>query len=281
MGSRWSVVCVLVAGYVSLALSVQAETGALQAVYPRHLAEEDVRQANGFAVVSLALEHSDVEYRLALSDAPMSRRRLELELERGELINVVMLPDDATYDETYLKVDFSVDKGLLGQRVHLVSERSRDKLAEVETLDDLKALTGCTASSWRITERMDAHGFRLLKIEKYQELFVHLARGSCDYLSRGVMEILPEYETFRERYPNLAIDPTLLVQTPLRNVIYVSPDQPALRDALALGLANAEASGAFDALFEQLYGDRLRALNLGERRVLTLGDPPSPSADDQ
>ncbi|GGX48771.1 hypothetical protein [Saccharospirillum salsuginis] len=274
MGRRWFVLWVVAALCLCLGVPVQAESDVLQAIYPRHLADQDVRQANGFAMVALALEHSGADFKLALSDAPMSRRRLELELKRGDLINVVMLPDAPTYDEAYLKVDFSVDKGLLGQRVHLVSEQSLDAFSGVTTMDELKTMTGCTGSAWRITKQWEAHGFKLLKIENYEELFIHLARGSCDYVSRGVMEILPEWDAYHDRYPNLRIEPNLLVQTPLRNVIYVSPNAPDLRDALSRGLTEAEDSGAFDALFEQLYGDRLRALNLGQRRVLTLGDPP-------
>ena len=273
MGSRWSAIWLLAALCLCSGVPVQADSDVLQVIYPRHLADHDIRQTNGFAIVSLALEHSGADYNLTLSDAPMSRRRMELELERGSLIDVIMLPDATEYDDAYLKVDFAVDKGLLGQRVHLVNDQSRGTLARVTTLDELKIMTGCTASAWRITERMEAHGFKLLKIENYEELFIHLARYSCDYMSRSVLEILPEFEAYRENYPNLSIDPYLLVHAPMRNVLYIAPDAPDLRDVLARGLAEAQANGAFDALFDQLYGDRLRALNLGQRRVLTLGDP--------
>lgn len=253
-----------------------AESEVLEVVYPRHLADQDVREANGFAIVSLALEQSGVAYELTLSDAPMSRRRMELELARSGLVDVVMLPDAAAYDDVYLKVDFSTDKGLLGQRVHLVNDQSLGKVAAVETLDDLKKLTGCTGAAWRITAQMEAQGFRLLKIENYEELFIYLSRNACDYISRGVMEILPEYEIFKKRYPNLSIDSHLLVQTPLRNVLYVSPDQTALRDALATGLANAVDNGEFDALIDRLYGQQLKALSLSERRVFTVENPADP-----
>ncbi len=87
------------------------------------------------------------------------------------------------------------------------------------------------------------------------------------------MEIRPEYDLFRERFPNLSIDPHLLVQTPLHNVLYVTPSAPELRNALREGLENARANGAFDALYEQLYGHEVRTLNLDQRRVLTLGEP--------
>jgi len=275
MRSRWSVLWVLFGVCLCIGAPALAESVDLQVVYPRHQADHDVRQVNGFAMVELGLEHSGADFNLSLSDAPMSRRRLELELKRGGLINVVALPDAPEYDEAYLKVDFAVDKGLLGQRVNLVGEQSLDTFSSVTTLDGLKQMTGCTGSAWRITKQWEAQGFKLLKIENYEDLFIHLARGSCDYISRGVMEILPEYDAYHDRYPNLRIEPNLLVQTPLRNVIYVSPNAPELRDALARGLAEAESNGAFDALFEQLYGDQLRALNLGQRRVLTLEDSAS------
>ncbi len=118
---------------------------------------------------------------------------------------------------------------------------------------------------------MEAQGFKLLKIENYEELFVYLSRNACDYISRGVMEILPEYETYKERYPNISIDSHLLVQTPLRSVLYVSPHKPALRDALTTGFANAVDSGEYESLFDRLYGERLRALNLQERLLLGTG----------
>ncbi len=110
-----------------------AEPEVLTAVYPRHLANQDVREANGFYMAKLALEQSGMAHGLTLSNAPMSRRRMELELALGSLIDVVMLPEADTYDEIYLKVDFSVDKGLLGQRVHLVNDQSRAKMAAVNT----------------------------------------------------------------------------------------------------------------------------------------------------
>lgn len=279
---RWrSAVWLVMALCLGLCGFVLAESDPLKVVYPRHLSDQDVRQANGLAVINLALAHSGTNAEFILSDAPMSRRRMELELKQGELINVAMLPEAAKYDDVYLKVDFAVDRGLLGQRVHLINDQSRGELAAVSSLEDLKALTGCTGSAWRITARMEAQGFNLLKIEKYEDIFVYLARDSCDYMSRGVMEILPEYDTFHERYPNLSIEPDLLVQLPLRNVLYVAPNAPALRDVLARGLANADASGAFDALFDRLYGERLRALNLDQRRVFTLGDPPGPESAQQ
>lgn len=114
------------------------------------------------------------------------------------------------------------------------------------------------------------HGFKQELVEDYELLFVHLARGGCDYISRGVLEITPEWRIFSQRFPNLAIDPHLLVQTPLINYFYLAPGEDRLQATLEAGFDNAVASGAYDELFDRLYGEQLESLKLKQRRVFAL-----------
>lgn len=248
----------------------------VMALYPTPPIDGDVRAVFALDMVKMALSKQDASWVARLNGPAMERGRMEAELEKGTLINVLMLPKNAEYDKRFLKVRHNLDKGLLGYRVALVHQDNLNLFQSVETLKQLRELTVCASRKWSITKLFRSNSLPTLEQSEFRHNFLHLNLKHCDYLSRGLSEVLLEYSEYADEFKSIAIDPYITISSDQGYYLYVSPRHPDLHAALELGFEKANKDGSFERLFQQYYGATLTSLNFHERRVIKLEPFPKP-----
>ncbi len=268
-GLRLGLIWVAFIGFC-LSISLPATGAELQAIYPKPSVADDTRPLYPSQVIQLALSKVSGNWQFGYSTLPMERARMEVELELGQQINVLMLPGQDHYDQRYLLVPFPVDRGLLGYRVSLIRQQDQVKFNQVRDLADLQGFTGCLNANWSITPVFQLNNLPLLLENRYITNFVNLARGACDYFSRGVSEVTLELKQFRPKYPDLTIEQEILVQLPFAFYLYVAPTQPKLQKALLEGLNLALKDNSFDVLFNEFFQQDIQALDIRSRRRIGL-----------
>ncbi|WP_119393583.1 hypothetical protein [Salinibius halmophilus] len=251
----------------TIILFMATSVSAAELVFPRHTVEGDARQLYGENLLQKIVAGTDFSVRT--SDWPMTRARMELELQTGERINIMLLPERPDYDAAYLKIPVSVDNGLIGQRVALVASE-RDPFANVTDLAEVADLVGCTNPSWTVTRWYELSGFKLKQLPVYDNLFVYTERGACDYFSRSVLEVEQELKQQQEKGRQLRIDSHVLLQVPISQYYYISPNAEALVAPLTQVVSQAKASGVVDRFLTRYTESIFDQISLENRRIIEL-----------
>ena len=94
-------------------------------------------------------------------------------------------------------------------------------------------------------------------------------RSGIDYFSRGSLEIAQE----AVMYPDLAIEPYLLLVYQRDFKFYLAKERSELAAILESALAHARDIGLMDRLIEKHFGSLLHGLNLQNRTRIELETP--------
>lgn len=203
----------------------------------------------------------------------MNHSRVLAEMENGGSRDWGVFPYSPQLSEKLICIEIPVAKGILGYRVFFIKKQAQEKMRAVETLEDLKALRLGTGQDWNITRIFRADGFNVTTGASYEGLFEMLLNDRFDYFPRGVNEIIDEYEQRKDAMPDLAIDDSILLYTPLPVFIYVAPTKPELARRLRDGLERMKADGSFDAMFMEEHGPLIERLKLGNRKTFRIPNP--------
>ncbi len=197
-----------------------------------------------------------------------SRNRMLAELQTGTTINVHNAPTTVEWEEKSIPVLFPLLKGLLNYRIFLVHKDNLDKFKAVETVDDLKKLTAGVGSQWSTTKALrKVGGFKIETGDSYEGLFAMLNGKRFDYLIRGMNEVFREYDERKEKYPQMRVEPYLLMELPLPWFFFVSPKYKRIADRITYGLEKMKADGSFDKIFYEFYGEVVKKSNLPNRKL--------------
>ncbi|HYD97835.1 MAG TPA: hypothetical protein VEH84_00505, partial [Alphaproteobacteria bacterium] len=131
-------------------------------------------------------------------------------------------------------------------------------------------------ADWAITKVFEANGLPVEKSGGYEALFGMLAAGRFDYFSRGVTEIMPEYQGRRAAMPELAIEQTQLIYAPLPIYFFVTKGQQSLAARLHTGLEGMVEDGSLDRMVRQHFAEAIGTLKLSQRNVVRIDNPHLP-----
>ncbi|NKD54473.1 MULTISPECIES: amino acid ABC transporter substrate-binding protein [unclassified Haematospirillum] len=237
---------------------------------------DDPRFAWSVEVLRMALQATEQDFgpwKLVLESRVSDRTRLETELEKGGLINVALLPSCTISDKRFMRVSHVADRGLLGYRVAIIRAGEQNKFSGVKTLNDLAAFAVASGRNWHISKIFIGNDLPVTLWPDLDGLYNLLSIGRVDYLSRSVYEVMRELDHYKQTYPDLAIEQTLLVRTPIAMWLYVSVGEDRLKERLEAGMDRILANGALKTRFDALFRKDLEALNLKSRHVIMLNDP--------
>ncbi|WP_097459456.1 hypothetical protein [Mangrovitalea sediminis] len=206
--------------------------------------------------------------------ATVSQPRMLRDLQQGITALRPLLPSRAV-DSTLVQVPVDLTGGRIGERILLVRPDERERFAGVTDLDQLRA-TGAVAilgghwfdvAVWR-ANRLPLHTLS----GDWSRIFGMLQAGGrdIDYFPRGVSEILSD----AKRYPQLAIEPHLLLVYDRDFRFYLSRPYARYASLIESALEAARASGLMATLQQKYWGGVDRALSLDQRRRIHLYTPP-------
>jgi hypothetical protein len=238
----------------------------------RPVSDLDKRNEYPRKLIETALEKTKKDYgRYEIKYArKMQWERSKLMLEEGELIHILHAATRRQWEEDLIPIRIPVMKGILGNRIFLIKKQSQARFNEVKTLEELKKLQAGLGHDWSITSIFKENGFKVVTWSSYEGLFGMLDAERFDYFPRGINEAPVEYLQRKEKYPNLHIEESILVNLPLPVYFFVTPKKPRLARRVERGLNIMIEDGSFDIIFLKFNKDMINGLNLSNRKIFKM-----------
>ncbi len=193
-------------------------------------------------------------------------------LENGE-INVVWRIRSSARDNLYSPIPVNLTNGLIGQRILLVAQRDVDEYKDVRTRGDFRRLgkVGGFGKGWFDVNIWEANFLPYLEVTDWRLLYDMVAEGSrgVDYFSRGFSEVVREVKN----YPELVIEPHLMLVYNRDYIFYVSPKTPLLKPILKTALIKARESGLMDRLIKKHWARNYDRIKPENRTIIHLRTP--------
>jgi len=201
--------------------------------------------------------------------------RLELELAQPEGRADLMWAMASRQRETQVTaVRVPLDRGLIGWRVLVVRRDELPRWPRTLSLEQLQARRAGQGLHWPDVDILRSNGLRVETGLDASALYAMLRKGRIDYFPRSVLEVTDELTQLAAS--DLAIVPGLLLRYPAASYVYLGTGTEALASPLADALRALAADGRMRALFDEFFGAQLAALQLPQRRAISLGNPLNP-----
>lgn len=202
----------------------------------------------------------------------VSRERTFQLLKEGK-IDVIAEATQRDWEESLIPIRIPIRKGVQGYRLFLVHKDHANTLSSSKTLDDVRELTTGAGFQWVIRGILEQNKFDVVTSRSYESLFKMLNADRFSTFSRGANEIFTEFEAYRGKNPNILIDETTALYTPLPTFYFVSPKNKPLADRIKKGLEMMLENGEFDQFFYSYHKDILKASSLDTRKIFILNNP--------
>jgi ABC-type amino acid transport substrate-binding protein len=241
--------------------------------YPRPESATDKRYDYPARLLELVLKKSGDAYLPLPSPISMPQSRALAEVANGsKLVTVAWGMTSIERERQVLPIRIPVDKGLLGWRLALVSDKHPDLFKGVTSVRELGAFSAGMGHDWPDTPLFRANGQKVLDVPNYELLFRMLANGRFHYFPRSVNEVWEELDAHK----GIVLDQHIALHYTAPFYFFVHKDNAALAAAITDGFERAIADGSFDRLFKEYFGKQIRRAGIGRRRVLELNNPSLP-----
>jgi ABC-type amino acid transport substrate-binding protein len=247
-----------------------AAVGAEVIRFPKPESENDHRMNYAVQLLHLALSKTGTEYRIQTARVAMNQDRAVLEIEAGRTIDIAPLPISAEREARLLPIRIPLYKGAMGWRIGLIHKGDQERLARVNTLQDLKGVRLAQGPEWPDTKILQANGISVITAPTYEGLFKMLEAKRFDYFPRDPMEIWDEQANHAD---TLVVEPHLALHYYQDAYFMVNRKNTRLAQVIRDGLERAIRDGSFDKLFQQYFGEQIRKAQLGTRTVIELQNP--------
>lgn len=244
----------------------------LRITYPAPVSDKDVRYAYVIDLLKLVLDLTGGNYVLQPSRLPMTQSRIISDLkEGGKLIDVAWLQTSKAREAELLPVRFPIYQGLIGWRLLLIRRGDQERFDRINSLADLAKLKVALGHDWPDVTIMGEAGLPVEKNASYDGIFLQLASGRVDYLSRSVLEI--GLEARAHEAEGVVIEEGLMLHYPGAFYFFFSPERPELAERIRTGLLRAHRDGSFEKLFQRHWAKIIADAHLEKRRVIRLKNP--------
>lgn len=203
------------------------------------------------------------------------------EREDYELINntglITVISDSLNQNnlENLSRLNFPVMRDLLGYRVFLIDRNRKEEFSKIKTVEDLKKYQFGIGIGWNDKRILEHAGLKVYEEAEYKMLFKDVSEGVIDIFSRGINEVVGEYEVYSKEYDNLMIEETVLLYYPLPRYFWFSKssDGDKLKGRLDEGFKRIVKNGKLDEIFDRYFKEDLNKLNLKDRILIRLENP--------
>lgn len=238
---------------------------------------EDPRTSYEKSVLELALKKTKAEYgdfELIPSDSGVTKARLQIQMKQGRYDNYffkMSITDKILAD--YNVINFPIDLGLVGYRIAFIHQSNLQNLIKVTKLDELKDLTIIQGIGWLDSDILHANGLTVSNVTNKTSMFKMVALNRADLYFRGLNEIKNEILYNKPIYPEVEIEPYILLHYPLPRFFVTSKENVHNAKRVELGLKRAYEDGSLIKLWESVYLEDIQFINLNKRHIIELENP--------
>jgi hypothetical protein len=196
-----------------------------------------------YDLLEVALNKTQAEYGpviLEMLPNTLSQSRGLSSLNSG-LIDITWSATSVEREQRYTPVRIPLVGGLLGIRVPVIKRARLAEFHAVDTAEELKKLTACQGSQWPDSDILEANGYKVERIIKFELMYTMLNHDRCDYFPRGINEVFSELDG-PDRDELMAFD-GILLRYSLPMYFFVSHENVQLERRLTTGLEAMLASG--------------------------------------
>lgn len=234
---------------------------------------EGAREQLPLDLLNLAFSYdAENKYRLTQHHENVNQERLRGMVNDGQ-ISIMWVGTRPDLEEDFIPIRVPLFKGLLGHRIFIIRNGEQAKFSQVNTLQDLLALSAGQGRYWGDTPILENAGIPVVKPVKYPNLFHMLDGERFDYFPRAVHEPWDEVASRPEL--NLTIESDLMLVYPMPLYFFTSKQNQALADTLERGLLKAIDDGSYDEVFlnNAAIQDAIERTNIQNRRVFRISNP--------
>jgi hypothetical protein len=170
-------------------------------------------------------------------------------------------------------IPFPLDRGIVGYRVCFVSPNSKDKIATITSVDELKKFKFLQGIGWLDNKILKYHGFTVYQGNNYLGLFGMISKNRADIFPRGANELLYEYENYKKYNNNLTYDTSFALYYPLPRFFFTNKHNKILIERVKKGIMIAYKDGSFLKLWNEFYKESIDFVNLKNRKIFKLTNP--------
>lgn len=257
--------------------AVMAQTAVF--IYPRSESVTDTQYIYDYELLRQALEAtvaSHGPYELRQSSVAMNQARAGDEIAAGSgLVNIFARSTAVEHEQRFVPIRIPIDKGLISYRVFLIRSDMQPKLAAVDNLDELRAYSVGSFTTWTDTRILRAGGFKVVTGDSYEGLFRMLVARRFDLFSRSADEAYREYNERRALLPDMRVEQNLLLHFPTTRYFFLqrSEEGERLASRVEEGLNLMIKAGSFDAHFQRYKGPLIARAHLKTRTAFRIDNP--------
>ncbi|WP_331345397.1 diguanylate cyclase [Cellvibrio sp. UBA7661] len=238
----------------------------------------DAADGNGryaMQMVNLALSKIDTQYHLELTSDQVTQARNIDDVANG-IMDLLWAATNQDMENKLLPIRIPLFKGLLGHRIFIINPASQARFDQVKTFEDLKQFSFGQGTTWADSDILASNGLKVIRANKYQNLFYMVDGGRFDAFPRGVQEPWAELEA-NAKLP-LAVEKHIMLVYRMPFYLFTNKKNTRLAADLELGLNRAIADGSFEQVFlnDPMVQSVLDKANLPGRLVFHLDNPTLP-----
>ena len=147
-------------------------------------------------------------------------------------------------------VPIPVTGGILGLRAGWINQASLAELQTIRSLQELQRIVLVQGLGWSDVEIFDRAGLRTYTARS-EKLLRLVNDNRVQLFPRGVAELEAEASVVRSLYPQMLLDPHLLIVYPFAGFFYVAPENTELAAAIQTGFERVIADGSYQRLVEE------------------------------
>lgn len=171
--------------------------------------------------------------------AVTQERSLQL-LDTGSM-SVAWCGTNNTREQRFRAIRVPLFGGLLGVRMGIIRKDQRARFDAITTEAEFQQLVACQGDQWPDSDILEANGYQVERITKYDQMFMMLKAGRCDYFPRSITEIFGELRNHGD--DELMAYERILLSYPFPMYFFVSRNNPGLGDLLEGRLTQYARSG--------------------------------------
>ena len=222
-------------------------------------------------MLELALAKSDHDYKVERLPWPFMNETRSKTNIAANAYDVHWLNAQHYYESEVEPVRIPLCKGLTGWRILFIRPDSQPAFSNIKNVNDLRRHTAGHGNDWPDAARYESLDLPQKLSGSWKGLFNMLKQNRIDYLSRSALEIYDEEDAFPEL--NLKVESQLVIHYPAAYYFYVNKNNKRLAKDIQVGLERAIADGSFDKLFNRYFSERIKNLNLDNRRIINIPLP--------
>lgn len=217
-------------------------------------------------------------YKLGSYGSPVTQAR-GMALLAGNEVDVAFLATNQEREKKYLPIRIPILRGILGYRVFLIHEDSKEHFAGVTDFEELiQNFRAGFGSHWADYEILKANRINVVAVATYENLFKMLMKKRFDFFPRGISEAWDEVKSKNTKYPALMVEEKLALYYPFPIYFFVNKTNRQLADTIEKGLKIALEDGSFKEVFLKYHQAVIGRANFGNRRLFKLKNPTLPDS---